>query len=162
MRKMEDHQMEVLIRVTQQFHGLRRYLCFCEGLPPGEFFMLATIKRFLCGKKREGQQVPGIAVSELAGELEITNPAASKMLRSVEEKGYIQRRPDPSDRRVTYITLSEAGEAILEQAKTHMDEVSSRLIARMGKEDTEELTRLLNKLFLLMEQELKEAKKGSV
>ena len=72
------------------------------------------------------------------------------------------RLPDPSDRRVTYITLSEAGEAILEQAKTHMDEVSSRLMARMGKEDTEELTRLLNKLFLLMEQELKEAKKGSV
>lgn len=162
MRKMKDQQMEELIRVTQQFHGLRRYLNFCEGLPPSEFFMLATIKRFLCRKNREGQKVLGIAVSELALELEITNPAASKMLRSVEDKGYIMRLPDPSDRRVTYITLSEAGEAILEQAKTHMDEVSSRLMARMGKEDTEELTRLLNKLFLLMEQELKEAKKGSV
>ena len=86
MRKMKDQQMEELIRVTQQFHGLRRYLNFCEGLPPSEFFMLATIKRFLCRKKREGQKVLGIAVSELALELEITNPAASKMLRSVEDK----------------------------------------------------------------------------
>lgn len=159
MRKIEDHQMEELIRVTQQFHSLRRYLNFGEGLPPGEFFMLATIKRFLCQKKREGKSVPGIAVSELAVELAITNPAASKMLRSVEEKRYIVRLSDPLDRRVTYITLSDAGEAILEKAKTHMDEVSSRLMDRMGKEDTEELTRLLKKLVVLLEEELK---KGSI
>jgi DNA-binding MarR family transcriptional regulator len=46
------------------------------------------------------------SVGELARELELTLPAASKLARDLEEHGLVERREDPADRRRTVVALA--------------------------------------------------------
>jgi DNA-binding MarR family transcriptional regulator len=46
------------------------------------------------------------SVGELARELDLSLPAASKLTRDLEDHGLVERREDPEDRRRTVVTLS--------------------------------------------------------
>jgi DNA-binding MarR family transcriptional regulator len=47
-------------------------------------------------------------VSEIAGALGVSLPAASKLTRELEEHRLVERREDPEDRRRTVVTLNDA------------------------------------------------------
>ena len=164
--------MEELIRLIHRMRMACRNLQAFDGLHPGAFFTLAAIGCCLegpdpqgrpempgqpeasgKGEAGEGTEKPGITVTQLAHRLSISNPAASKMLRGLEEKGYIRRLPDPEDRRITYIALSPEGSQILDRARRQADQLADNLVSRMGKEEMEELLRLCRKLADLMEED---------
>jgi DNA-binding MarR family transcriptional regulator len=46
------------------------------------------------------------SVGELARELDLSLPAASKLTRDLEDHGLVERREDPEDRRRTVVALS--------------------------------------------------------
>jgi DNA-binding MarR family transcriptional regulator len=48
------------------------------------------------------------SVGELARELDLSLPAASKLTRDLEDHGLVERREDPEDRRRTVVALSAA------------------------------------------------------
>ena len=49
---------------------------------------------------------------DLVEELEITKPAVSRALNSLEKKGFVQRKKDPKDRRVSRVYLTKKAVAI--------------------------------------------------
>jgi len=55
---------------------------------------------------------PGITVSELLAILKITKQSLSRVLGKLIEDGFINQRPDPSDRRRKQLTLSDKGKAL--------------------------------------------------
>lgn len=55
---------------------------------------------------------PGASQSELADMMEIEKAPAGKIVDRMEEKGWVERRPDPSDRRINRIHLTDRGERI--------------------------------------------------
>ena len=55
-------------------------------------------------------------VSDMAGELGITNAAASQMLERLVQQGLITRTEDPHDRRAKQIVLTEKGREMLQGA----------------------------------------------
>src|SRR5262249_34674165 len=57
---------------------------------------------------------PGASQSELADMMEIEKAPAGKIVDRMEEKGWVVRRPDPLDRRVNRIHLTELGERIFD------------------------------------------------
>lgn len=71
-----------------------------EPVPPGD---LAMLKRVL--------DEPGATVGELAAHLRLQQPNASAVLRRLEQRGLVRRRPDPGDRRVSRIHPSPRAEA---------------------------------------------------
>ena len=78
---------EQLITAQHRFMKMHRDLCF-TGLRKSEFVMLEIIER------ENGNREQGVLASDIAKRLRITAPAVSKMLRSMEEKGYVERRVD--------------------------------------------------------------------
>ena len=76
---------EQLITAQHRFMKMHRDLCF-TGLRKSEFVMLEIIER------ENGNREQGVLASDIAKRLRITAPAVSKMLRSMEEKGYVERR----------------------------------------------------------------------
>ena len=72
---------EQLITAQHRFMKMHRDLCF-TGLRKSEFVMLEIIER------ENGNREQGVLASDIAKRLRITAPAVSKMLRSMEEKGY--------------------------------------------------------------------------
>lgn len=91
----------------------------------------------------------GIATRELAYVLGIRVPSLNEALSKLENAGHIVREPDPRDRRVQLITLTDSGraltgqlgegepesdnifEVLTEQERTNLSDYLDRLIARM-------------------------------
>lgn len=55
---------------------------------------------------------PGASQSELADMMEIEKAPAGRIFDRMVEKGWIERRPDPADRRINRIYLTELGERV--------------------------------------------------
>lgn len=147
------------------------------NIPMGEFKMLGIIHEFTLHRtdkrqcpvsgeddqKRERlnqeKREPGIKVSELSTLLHSTRPATTKMLNSLEAKGYIERVTDTKDRRVVYVRLSESGQSIIMDALEKMHSIAEKIIIKMGNEDSRELIRLLEKLSQIVSEEFKNYRK---
>ncbi len=115
-----------------------------------EYFALEQISRYMEEHPGSG----GIYVSELALSMNIVPPAASRLLNSMENKGFIARKVDPGDRRNTFVCLTPSGEEVLAQTARDMDALKTRLVHRMGREDLIALIDLWTKLADIMEEEM--------
>lgn len=93
----------------------------------------------------------GVTMKELAEMSHTTMSAASKKIRILEEKGLIERRTSKTDRRNSYITLSENGKAICEKERRRKNDWLLKVISQMGEEDMEQLITLSNRMFDIME-----------
>ena len=58
------------------------------------------------------------------------------MLRSMEEKGYVERRVDEKDRRNTRVSITPDGKEAEQQVRRQMQEFITGVIERLGEERT--------------------------
>ncbi len=59
----------------------------------------------------------GLSHTELAERLHIQPATVTKMVQRMEKAGFVERRPDPADQRVSRVHLTEAGHAIRAQVQ---------------------------------------------
>jgi DNA-binding MarR family transcriptional regulator len=59
----------------------------------------------------------GLTQKELAEKLQNTPATITRMLQRMEKSGFIQRKPDETDQRVTRVYLTQAGRAIKDQVE---------------------------------------------
>jgi len=86
----------------------------------------------------------GMKMSDLSTQMHITPAAATHMINSLEEGGYIERLADPNDRRVVLVRLTDKGRRTLQELKTQFLDTLSDLVAFLGEQDSKELVRLLS------------------
>lgn len=127
-----------------------------SDLRPTEFYMLHAIWHSMLRQRKdlpEGQvPPPGVTVSALSRMTHNSMPAASQILRGMEEKDIIRRVPAQSDRRRVYVCLTEQGEQLVEEAGNAFFRFWDDVANRMGDQDIEELIRLLDKLRGILEE----------
>lgn len=141
-------------------------------IPKGEFKVLAVIM-MLSGKFETHDNSPAhckehphfvaklsdpdeITVGDISNALNISKPQLSKLLNQTDEKGYTIRSVSKKDKRVTYVTITDLGIDKVENQKKKMEEFSNNAMERFGDEDSKEMLRLFNKLYLIFEEEIKE------
>jgi DNA-binding MarR family transcriptional regulator len=108
----------------------RRVLAEEDGLSPGA----AGVLNALAWGQGRGLEAgtPGRAThSELAQRCMITPATLTGLVSTLEKAGYVRRRRDESDRRVVWLTLTEAGQARAEEiavrARAANDELRRKL-----------------------------------
>jgi DNA-binding MarR family transcriptional regulator len=84
-----------------------------------------------------------MTVSELAGHLEITKQGAAQIIDDMERRGYVEREPDPADRRARLVRLSERGEQALANARRFHRGYERRLARTYGAEAVSTLRAML-------------------
>ena len=82
-------------------------------------------------------------ISGLAERLEITKQGAGQIVDDMERRGYVERRPDPSDARAKLLHLTERGEAALSAARKFHQTYERRLRKRFGDEAIDTLRDVL-------------------
>ena len=95
------------------------------------------------------RQDEGMNPSDLAKTLGYSRPRMTRILDSLEEKGYIVREPDPADRRRVLASCTDAGRSY---ARDHSSSGVSSLAAtlqKMGEHDARELLRGLEVAYSL-------------
>jgi DNA-binding MarR family transcriptional regulator len=75
-----------------------------------------------------------INISCLASRLNVTKQAAAQIVGDMEQRGYLRRTPDPTDRRAHLIDLAERGTAALASARRFHQRYEARLARQYGKE----------------------------
>ncbi|MFP4199826.1 MAG: MarR family winged helix-turn-helix transcriptional regulator [Bacillota bacterium] len=85
-------------------------------------------------------------VSDVAAHLCLTQAAASNVINAAEEKGLVTKTKDPGDRRITRISLTEAGEKLLAEVKKGRLERNRWILRQLCDDDLEELIRIFTKL----------------
>ncbi|CRK58789.1 Transcriptional regulator, MarR family [Alloactinosynnema sp. L-07] len=73
-----------------------------------------------------------MTVSDLAVRLEITKQGAGQIVDDMEARGYVERRPDPSDKRARLLHLSAHGQAALAAAREFHRRYEKRLVREHG------------------------------
>jgi DNA-binding MarR family transcriptional regulator len=105
------------------------------GIGPREFLLM----RFVDASKGQSQQA-------LAERLGIPPSRMVALVDHLEEAGFVERRPDPEDRRVRGLHLTRRGRAVLERAGKIAIDYETRLCAGINREEREQLIDLLQKL----------------
>jgi DNA-binding MarR family transcriptional regulator len=87
-----------------------------------------------------------LAVRDLCERVLAQQPTVTKLLDRLQAQGLLQREDSPTDRRQTLVRLSPAGTErvapLLTLAKAHED----RVLARLGRGDSQRLKKLLQSL----------------
>jgi DNA-binding MarR family transcriptional regulator len=97
------------------------------------------------------------SVGELAREIGLTLPAASKLARDLEEHGLVVRREDPADRRRTVVAIAPEAEAPLRRWLAHRNRPLEQTLASLEPDEREAF---LKGLHALAEALMEESARG--
>jgi DNA-binding MarR family transcriptional regulator len=88
----------------------------------------------------------GSRLTDLAESAQITKQSMGYLVDYLEERGYLERRPDPGDRRVALICLTERGWDEVRAALATIAKLEKDWARRLGNDRMQELRELLTEL----------------
>ncbi len=151
MESMENPTARRLFWALMRFRKMAYHKRPLAGLPPGEGRLL------FCIKFRGKSSGSPVTVTDISRMLRVTSPTVSQLLNSLEAKGLIERRTDPTDRRSTVVLLTDEGDRITDLAAATVYAELSDLVEYLGEEKSDQFTDLLLKVAdFLRERYLKE------
>ena len=90
---------------------------------------------------------------ELAELMRIEPPTLVRHLDKLADEGLVERRPDPADRRVLRVVVTDAGHARLTELRKVVHEVDDELRGILTKRDAEVLGRALPRIHAYFDQD---------
>ena len=78
-------------------------------------------------------------ITDLAAIEGVTQPAMTVLVRVMEESGLVERRGDPSDKRVTLVWLTDAGKSYVQARRQKGVKAFARLIDQLPEDEFEAL-----------------------
>jgi DNA-binding MarR family transcriptional regulator len=110
-----------------------------SGMTRAQWVILARLSR-----------QPGLSQNELAGICEVEPITVARLVDRLEARGLVERRPDPSDRRIKRLHLLPAAEPMVEEIMSYKEALRSDMLEGLGERDIETflncLLHLKNKL----------------
>ncbi len=123
---------QLLTQICRLSHGRMHALWDEIGLHKGQPFVLRILW------DHNGQ-----THSELAERLHVQPATISNMLKRMEKAGLVARRPDPDDRRVSRVYLTDAGRDIQSQVERVWHELEERAFVGLSQAEQAEMRRFL-------------------
>jgi DNA-binding MarR family transcriptional regulator len=102
--------------------------------------------RFAHGSVFQFLDDDGTRVGVLAERAHVSKQAMAQLVAHLEEHGYVERVPDPDDRRAKLVRATERGGEVFAVARAGMAAVDARLRQRLGDAKVEQLRTLLQEL----------------
>jgi len=142
---------DLCLRLVQMFpriiRGMRRWQDQAPLAPSAAQVPLSRRHAAALGELRDGP----LTVGELAGRLGLSLPTVSGVLADLDRAGYVEREPDPGDRRRTIARIAPAKESLITQ---WLDGAASPIARVLDQLDTAEQEAFL-KAMSLLETELR-------
>lgn len=121
LTKTLDDEMEAAVGIPLLWYGVLLHL----GRSPGGFRPM----------------------SELVAATAFTSGGVTRLVDRIEQAGYVERRPCPNDRRVTYVGLTERGQKLLERASAvHVRGIQEHLVDVLDAAEVAQLDAILAKV----------------
>ncbi len=88
----------------------------------------------------------GVRLSDLAETLHIAPRSATDVADGLQERGLVERTPDPGDRRAVLLRATDEGRRVRAEVGRARTADNEALLARLSSDDRATLTRLLTAL----------------
>lgn len=121
--------MQVVRRLKQE--SASRYV----GVPTGLVATLTLIDRST-----------GCHAKELARRTGLDQSTVSRSVGTLVAHGFVERRADPADGRASVLAVTDAGHAVLDQARDWYDDLLSRALAHWDPAEVDALNAALGRL----------------
>lgn len=145
--EMKETVVEEFYRILHRMHQCRPHVSRQGELSNVEFFMLMQISMLMENGHKE------ISLKDINKCTDMTMSAASKKITILEKKGYVIRQVSKNDKRNINIMLTDVGRKICEDEMARKREWISRILAKMGEDDSRQMFDLVNKLLDIIESE---------
>jgi DNA-binding MarR family transcriptional regulator len=99
------------------------------------------------------QQEP-ISMGELSRALDVPLSSATRIVDWLEESGFVERLPDPIDRRVVRVSLTQEGRSIYQLAEAMARKRIEGWLERFSPDERRSLIMLLEKLVVIINEEI--------
>src|SRR5687768_1564832 len=121
---------EQLLRLTRRLHRIQKRHLEPVGITPAQSRLLRTVAHY-------GDAPPRMA--DLAARLEVVPRAVTSLVDGLEAAGRVRRVPDPSNRRVIRIELTDEGRATLRELRSARRAAAEDILAPLTVEQREVL-----------------------
>ncbi|MFJ6479358.1 MULTISPECIES: MarR family winged helix-turn-helix transcriptional regulator [unclassified Streptomyces] len=126
---------EQLLRLTRRLHRIQKRHMVPLGITPAQSRLLRLVSHY------EGEQAPRMA--DLAARLEVVPRAVTTLVDGLEAAGCVRRAPDPANRRVIRIELTDTGRATLRRLRNARTDAAEEILAPLTADQREVLGGLL-------------------
>ena len=121
--------------VIEGFFATQKVLA--DDIESGSGLSVAWFAVLLRLVRTPGHRLP---MTQLAHHVDFSSGGFTKLADRIQEAGYVERISCPDDRRVTWMGLTPAGEAVITAAMTrHVEHLRSVLVAPLGEGLVDEL-----------------------
>ncbi|HEX6971869.1 MAG TPA: MarR family transcriptional regulator [Limnochordia bacterium] len=125
--------------IIEMIRGGKRYASPGGGPPRSQLFLMGVLRE-------RGPQ----RISDLSQALDVTSPAITGLVDELVSAGYARRIPDPHDRRVIRVALTEAGSATYERVRAERLARTVALLEHCEVEEIEAFLKTLTKIHGLL------------
>jgi DNA-binding MarR family transcriptional regulator len=87
-----------------------------------------------------------LQVGELAERCGVADPTVSKMLRSLEHTGLIERRTDPENRRTVWVSLTAKGLSLVDEMQASFEQGLAQVLRELNSDQLRDLLRTMSHL----------------
>ncbi len=92
-------------------------------------------------------QEEGSRITDLAARVKITKQSMSTLVYQLEEWGYLERRPDPTDKRAVLFAFTEKGKEVRKLGRALNYEFEQKWAGKLGPEDFGRFRSFLQRLW---------------
>ena len=91
---------------------------------------------------------PGVTSRQLCAALSILPPNLVGLIKALEQRGLIERRPHPQDGRAQGLHPTEAGQALMHKAEARASTLEQQAAHRLSPQEQAQLIGLLQRIYL--------------
>lgn len=105
------------------------------GITRAQWWVMANLSRH-----------DGMMQTQLADVLEVGKASLGDVIESLESGGWVQRRPDPADKRAKRVYLTKPAQTLIKRMTVMENEFNSQILADLSNEEMTDLVRVLVKI----------------
>jgi DNA-binding MarR family transcriptional regulator len=137
-----DHALRTLLynlfTIGNRMEEVRRYLGSCIGISGPQFSLLMAVL--------ELQGATGVSVGKIADYLHVAGTFVTVESAKLAQKGYLEKRTDPRDRRVSLLRVRPAGMDAINSLLPELQQINDTFFELESSEGFEALCGAANKL----------------
>ena len=132
--------IELLKRMMDACYQAKRTRDMLPPLPEGVTSSYIQYLDIIEAMQNEGLQAK---VSDISDRLSLPRPGVTRTVKEMEQKGYLKKTASAEDGRVTYLTLTEAGQILSEKYNQQIFSTLASYMEGFSEEDAECMIRTI-------------------
>ena len=121
-----------------------------EMLPPLPQGVMPSYIQYLDAIQKLEKKDIHVKVSDISDIMNLPRPGVTRTVKEMEQKGYLKKSTSPKDGRVTYLTLTETGQALSQKYNQECFSILADYTEEISEEDAECMIRTMDRLYHIM------------